>query len=332
MGAAAILADAVVWAFTSTLITSKLARIDFLSVATFRIIFAAAVIWPALFVLGAQDDLWNMSFHTMWQLFLGAIAGYILAEPGYALTLALLGLTRGYTLVIGFFSLFAFVLPVIFLDETVSGPSALGALLIVAGVIVVTFRGRAETRAPSSASRPPPAYDLTSDRRIRPIGGGSGTVAPARVRLAGTPITMPKLLAGLIAGIITAILWATGTTILRALSPGIDAAAVATAQLTPAVVIIVVVFLIVRRGRVFSDNVTPGTASLMGLTGAMTAGLGTILVVFAVQRIGAGPTAVLFAMSTIFALPLGVIFLKERVTIWGIAGAALAVGGVALLI
>ena len=106
----------------------------------------------------------------------------------------------------------------------------------------------------------------------------------------------------------------------------------ATVQLTPAVVISVLVFLVVRRGRVFGDGATPGTVSLIGLTGMLTAGLGTMLVVFAVQRIGAGPTAVLFAMSTIFALPLGVVFLKERVTIWGVAGAAVAVGGVALLV
>ena len=143
---------------------------------------------------------------------------------------------------------------------------------------------------------------------------------------------LPRLLAGVAVGLVTAILWATGTTILRAVTPGIDAAAVATVQLTPAVVISVLVFLVVRRGRVFGDGATPGTVSLIGLTGMLTAGLGTMLVVFAVQRIGAGPTAVLFAMSTIFALPLGVVFLKERVTIWGVAGAAVAVGGVALLV
>ena len=448
MGAVAILADAVVWACTTTLITSRLTRIDFLSVATFRLIFATAFIWPALFILGGQDDLWSMSFHTVWQLFLGALAGYTLAEPGYALTLALLGLTRGYTLVIGIFSLAAFVMPVIFLDETVGWQAALGGVLIIAGVTVVTFRGRrlraaalpddagasepagsdalahagyrlprdavAEAapaiRMPGTPSVPSrllagvvvgvvaailwtaattilraqpslripgtrlvlprllagvavgvvaatlwatattifrarPAAALSEGKRdpepARPGALASGrqvrpsvvpTAATAPVRIPGTRLVLPRLLAGVAVGLVTAILWATGTTILRAVTPGIDAAAVATVQLTPAVVISVLVFLVVRRGRVFGDGATPGTVSLIGLTGMLTAGLGTMLVVFAVQRIGAGPTAVLFAMSTIFALPLGVVFLKERVTIWGVAGAAVAVGGVALLV
>ncbi|MCY3886974.1 MAG: DMT family transporter [Chloroflexi bacterium] len=448
MGAVAILADAVVWACTTTLITSRLTRIDFLSVATFRLIFATAFIWPALFILGGQDDLWSMSFHTVWQLFLGALAGYTLAEPGYALTLALLGLTRGYTLVIGLFSLAAFVMPVIFLDETVSWQAALGGVLIIAGVTVVTFRGRKlrtsalpdGPRAPEPAGSgawPPAGYrlphdavaeatpsvrmsgtpsvlprlpagvvvgvatailwaaatvvlrmqpsiripgtpvvlprllatvavgvvaaalweaattilcvrpaaalsdgkrepepakpdDLPSDGQVRPSVVPTAAMAP--VRIPGTPVVLPRIIAGIAVGSVTAILWATGTTILRAVTPGIDAAAVATVQLTPAVAVSVLVFLLVRRGRVFGDGVTLGTVSLIGLTGMLTAGLGTMLVVFAVQRIGAGPTAVLFAMSTIFALPLGVIFLKERVTIWGVAGAAVAVGGVALLV
>ena len=338
MGVAAVLADAVVWAFTSTLITSKLARIDFLSVAAFRMIFAAAFIWPALFVLGGQGDLWSMSFHTAWQLALSGVVGYALGEPGYALTLALLGLTRGYTIIIGTFSLAAFVLPVIFLDESVSWQAIVGGILIIAGVVLVTFRGRAAI----PASTPALHYDPLQPDQLpatRPISGGS-TAAPAatpptpptHVRLPGTPITLPRIFAGLIVAVTTAMLWASSLTILRALSPGINDAAVATTQITPAALALVAVFLIVRRGRPFSHGATPGTASLMGLTGLMTAGFGTILVVFAVERVGAGPVAVLFAMSTIFALPLGVIFLKERVTIWGIAGAALAVGGVALLV
>ena len=448
MGAVAILADAVVWACTTTLITSRLTRIDFLSVATVRLIFATAFIWPALFILGGQDDLWSMSFDTVWQLFLGALAGYTLAEPGYALTLALLGLTRGYTLVIGLFSLAAFVMPVVFLDETVSWQAALGGVLIIAGVTVVTFRGRklrttalpddAPARPPAGSDAWPPAGyrfppdaaaeatpsvhmpgtptvlprlvagiavglvtaifwvaataifrmqtslrvpgtpivlprllttvavgvvaatlweaattilrarpaaalsdgkrapelarpdDLASDGQVRPSIVPTAAMAP--VRIPGTPIVLPRLVAGIAVGLVTAILWATGTTILRAVTPGIDAAAVATVQLTPAVAISILIFLLVRRGRVFGDGVTLGTVSLIGLTGMLTAGLGTMLVVFAVQQIGAGPTAVLFAMSTIFALPLGVVFLKERVTIWGVAGAAVAVGGVALLV
>ena len=142
MGVVAVLADAVIWAFTSTLITSRLTRIDFLSVATFRMTFAAAFVWAALFVLGGESDLWNMSFHTIWPLALSGVIGYALGEPGYALTLALLGLTRGYTIIIGVFSLAAFIFPVIFLDESVSWQSIVGGALIVTGVALVSLPSR----------------------------------------------------------------------------------------------------------------------------------------------------------------------------------------------
>ncbi len=220
MGVAAILADAVVWACTTTFITSRLSRIDFLSVATVRLVFATAFIWPALFILGAQDDLWRMSFDTMWQLFLGALAGYTLAEPGYALTLSFLGLTRGYTLVIGMFSLAAFVMPVIFLDETVSWQAAGGGILIVAGVIIVTFRGRAlrptpafvgEGRAPQLAG----SDEWARAGSVRPRAGAPA--APASVRIPGTSLALPRLLGSVVVGVVAAILWVTGTTILRAL-------------------------------------------------------------------------------------------------------------------
>ena len=102
-------------------------------------------------------------------------------------------------------------------------------------------------------------------------------------------------------------------------------------QLWPAMLIFVVWLTIARRGRPLAGAPSKGTTSLIGTTGTLTTGLGTMLVVVAVQDIGAGPTAVLFAMSTIFALPLGVIFLKERVTVWGVAGVCVAVAGVAVL-
>ena len=70
---------------------------------------------------------------------------------------------------------------------------------------------------------------------------------------------------------------------------------------------------------------------MIGLSGVISIGIGSIFMVFALQEIGPGPASVIFATSAIFALPLGAIVLHERVTVWGALGAALAVGGIALL-
>ena len=377
MGAVVMLLDACSWAVAGTIVTAKLARVDFFSIATSRSVFAFLFVLPAMFVLGAQGDLWGMSFHTVWQLVIGGLVAYTLAEPGYVLSLGLLGLTRGYTAVIGLYSLLSFVFPAIFLDEPIGLNEVLGGILILAGVYVVALYGRRKAPDPAAAPigllRDPPTLFLGSARpvdptvpgrnlplrtalrgslrprlrlvrrpirRLRPISGGSGLadaapaaagVPPSHVRIPGTSFTAPRLLVGSLIALLTAIGWAGDTTLLRAVAGPFDASAVAVIQVAPGAFVIALALLIARRGRIFRGAFTPRASLLLGFTGMMTLGLGTILVVFAIGEIGAGPVAVLFAMSTIFAMPLSAFFLKERVTIWGVAGAALAVGGVALL-
>lgn len=353
MGAIVMLLDACSWAVAGTIITAKLVRVDFLSVATSRSVFGFLFVLPAMFVLGAQADLWGMSFHTIWQLVVGGLVAYVLAEPGYVLSLGLLGLTRGYTVVIGLFSLFSYVFPAIFLGEPIGLNEALGGVLIIAGVYTVALYGRrsslrAEEEQPRSPLSPPgrrgPRWRRWLSRSrwrsgggLRPISGGSGpagaaaTVPPSHVRIPGTPFHLPRLLLGSIVALLTAIAWAGDTTLLRAVAGPFDASAVAVIQIAPGALVIALVLLVVRRGRVFQGAFTPRAGLLLGLTGAATTGLGTILLVFAIGEIGPGPVAVLFAMSTIFAMPLSAIVLKERITVWGVLGAAVAVGGVALL-
>ncbi len=367
MGALAALGDALSWAIAGTFITSKLAHIDSISVATVRTVFAAAFVWAAVFVLGGQGDLWRMDFDTMWQLTVAGLLIFAIGEPTYVLTLAFLGLTRGYTAVIGLFSLGAFILPAILLDEPVTLRASAGAVLILVGVYTVAVYGRAcptmqtaaagfdlpaaglgqlpptlflgSNRTDASADvglrlplKPPASATGRRWRRRPPIAGGSGIAAPSTaVRIPVLGIALPRLLLGALFALATGLAWAGDTTWLRSVAPGFDASAVAVVHLSPAAILMGTSLLLGRRGRLFTAGFTPRIAGLIGLTGAFTTGLGTILIVFAVQKIGAGPTAVLFATSSIFALPLAAIFLHERVTIWGVLGAFVAIGGIALL-
>ena len=41
--------------------------------------------------------------------------------------------------------------------------------------------------------------------------------------------------------------------------------------------------------------------------------------------------SVLSATAPLFALPLGVVFLQERITVWTVAGALVAVAGIVIL-
>ena len=281
MGAIAILSDAVIWAASGTFLTAKLAKIDFLTIVTFRALFAVAFVVPAIFVLGSQGELWHMDPNTVWQLALAGLLAYVVAEPAYTLTLSFLGLTRGYTAVIGLNSVGSFVLPAIFLGEAIGWRDALGGLIIISGVYLVAFYGRAAvpTLDPATLLRQPPSFTLGSARPnlrpggrrrsrlpflarpfssppfppspvssaeepVRPIAGGSAAAAAGsnaaatRVRIPGLGITLPRLVVGLIIAFITALGWSGDATVLRAVSPGLDAAPVALMQLWPAMLIL----------------------------------------------------------------------------------------------
>ena len=67
------------------------------------------------------------------------------------------------------------------------------------------------------------------------------------------------------------------------------------------------------------------------LAGVAGTGLGSLLWIYAVQEAGVGRAAVASAISPLFAVPLGAIFLGERLTLWLVAGVAIAVAGIILI-
>ncbi len=73
------------------------------------------------------------------------------------------------------------------------------------------------------------------------------------------------------------------------------------------------------------------TVAIIALSSILSGGIGSVPFVSAIQDIGVGPAAVLFATSPLFAMPLAVLVLRERVTIWAVAGTGLAIAGIGLL-
>ena len=84
------------------------------------------------------------------------------------------------------------------------------------------------------------------------------TLTPG-IRIPGLGITLPRLVIGLIIAFITSLGWAGDATVLRAVSPGIDAAPVALMQLWPAMIIFVIAFTIFRRTWTLGSPVHTGS-------------------------------------------------------------------------
>ena len=339
MGVLAILVSALGYAVAGMVIARYASRVDALSIAAVRAVVVPFFVLPLVFILGAQGDVAGMSAGTIWQLVLAGLIGWGIGEPLYALSIHYLGLTRSYMLVTGVYSLGAFLFPILFLDEQVGAEAAGGAVLILLGVYLVALRGTHPPPAAEAAPTPalPPEAPAGAQPpeapagAYPPIAGGAGAPAlPARRRALRGPVLSRGTL-GIIIALIAAFAWATDSTWIRANSDGIAAAAIAIVHVPVAA--FGTVFAVYARpsSALRRRRIDRRTAGIIALSSIASGGIGSILFVFAIQDIGVGPAAVLFATSPLFALPLAVFVLRERVTIWAVAGTALAIAGIGLL-
>ncbi|MCY3888029.1 MAG: DMT family transporter [Chloroflexi bacterium] len=170
MGIAAGLGSAITWAISSTFLGSQTARIDTITLVLLRALFAAPTFAVALFITGAQDELWNMPWNNMWQL---SMAGFFAIGSGdllFAGAFFLIGMSRALLIVMSLAVLFSFVLASIFLGEDPTLQIGIGAVLILLGVYTAALYGQpqgAGSRAMGTADAPDPTA------APRPIAGAA---------------------------------------------------------------------------------------------------------------------------------------------------------------
>ncbi len=170
MGVAAGLGSAITWAISSTFLGSQTARIDTITLVLLRALFAAPTFAVALFITGAQDELWNMPWNNMWQL---SMAGFFAIGSGdllFAGAFFLIGMSRALLIVMSLAVLFSFVLASIFLGEDPTLQIGIGAVLILLGVYTAALYGQPQG-AGSRAMGTADTADATA--APRPIAGGA---------------------------------------------------------------------------------------------------------------------------------------------------------------
>ena len=326
MGVLAVLASALGYAVAGMVIARYASRVDALSIAAVRAVVVPFFLLPVLFILGAQGDVASMPAGIIWQLVLAGLIGWGIGEPLYALSIHYLGLTRSYMLVTGIFSLGAFLFPVLVLDDQVGVQAAGGAVLILLGVYLVAWRGT--HRSPREQARARVQPQEATVTTYPPIAG-----LPARStrRLTWSVPLRSRATMGILIALLAGFAWAIDSTWIRATSEGVDAAAIAIFHV-PVAAFGTVFFVYARPTSALRQRrIDRRTIAIISISSIFSGGIGSILFIFAIQDIGVGPAAVLFATSPLFALPLAVFFLRERVTIWAVVGAGLAIVGVAFL-
>lgn len=352
MGVAAAIAAAALWAISVVLTASQSSKIDFLSLSTLRLvtasIFFLAILWP----LGADADLSRMTASEIGQLIGTGVLNLAIGDTFYIGAIVLLGVNFAYTVSLGLFAMFSFVLSVIFLDESVSLTTAAGSALVLGGIYIVSLygKGRAEP-ANNPAVAPPPATTPPATAAVGDPASAPPPRLPGAVVIvsdgAATTLQEPDLamtltdslrnrIPGGVAGgmvllVLAALSWAVGTVWMRDLADGFEATAVGAIRIPSAMITLAAVAYLAPGSALRRRSVPFSSHRVLAVAGVIGAGVGSLLFIVAVQEIGAGETAVLSSLSPLFALPLAAIFLGERVTPWLLLGTVVALAGIILL-
>lgn len=312
-GIAAPLGAALGWACGATLLAAQTGRVDTLSLTFFRMVWAFLFLLVALFALDAQGDLGRMSAGDLAQL---AGAGFLATGSGeifYAAALPFIGLTPTFTIVMGLTVFSAFVLGAIFLGDAVSVQIGIGSAIVLVGVYVVAIYGRAGRR---------------------PVGQKAPAEGALLVPFLGRP--RPWLLAhrwqiGIAMAALTGLMFGIWSVWTRSAAEGFDATAAAFVRMPPVVALLAAAALLSRESTLRRRAFRRRSLGLLAISGLIGTGAPTLLLVLGLQHASAGQVTVLFSTAPLFALPLAAIFLRERVTIWVVMGAVLALVGIVLI-
>ena len=330
VGVAAAIGAVVVWAVELTMIASQVRRLDSLSINAIRMVLAALFFVVLLYPLGAERDLTAMSGGEMAALIISGLIALAAGDTLYIAGIAMVGVNRSYTVGVALYTLFSFVLSVIFLDETAAWETAAGAALVLTGIYIVLVYGRAshdpaESALAASAGGVSVVADDGAGRPPPPAGQ-----AIRRFPLLGA--VRPSARLGFTLVSVSALLWAISTVWLRDAGEGFNAAAIGFVRLPSAALLLGAVALLQPRTALRRREVSRRSVAVLVVGGLIGSGFGSLLFTFAVLEIGAGKTAVLSSASPLFALPLAALFLRERITIWMAGGTLLAVLGIILLV
>ena len=366
MGVLFALGGAAAWALSSTLLASQVRQVDTLSASALRSASAVLFFIPLVFVVGAEGEFGQMSETDMLQFAATGFLSLTMGESLYAGAVAIIGMTRAFTTVVGLYNITAFGLAALLLGESLSWDVAFGAVLVIAGVYLVSLYGRGGSQrqgAPSVVRRFAMLPRLTVAGRLGwemspmraaiapvvPIAGGSGASAEAASGSATlTHVTstasgridvrlpvlgkLPSTFAvGMTLAVSAGLIWGASAVWLAEVAEGFDAAAVGLVRLPAAAGLLLVAAMMEQGSSMRRRVVSRRTMWMMAGSGIFAQGVASILFILALVDIGAGQTVVLFSTAPLIALPLGAIFLRENVTVWVAIGSVIAVIGIAFI-
>jgi transporter family protein len=286
------LGSALPWAVGSVLITMGAKRLHVVPLNLARCLISTAFFWALLPFYGGLQALAAIPWSAWLWLAVSVLGLLVVGDTLYFRSMDLAGVSSAMPLA-SLAPLWAVLLASFFVQEPLTWSLLVGALLVVAGVVLISR----------------PTDGTTADK---PIDGKSRRL-------------------GLLMALGVSVLWAIGQVSLKPATEGMHSIVANSIRQPVAAVMLLALTLPRGRWRDFR-GLDRRSWAIIVLASLLSTGLGTLLFVMAIQIAGAGKTAVLGATAPMIAIPFSMLWLQERPTRWTLLGTLLIAAGIVLVV
>ena len=286
------LLSAFLWAMASVLLTVGARRIHVLPMNLIRCVISTAFFWALLPFYGGLDALAAIPAAAWPWLVLSVLGLLVVGDTLYFRSMDLAGVSWAMP-VASVNPLWAVLLASAFLGEPLSWTLVLGAVLVIAGVVLVS-----RSAMPEVADR---VVDPADRRR------------------------------GILLALLVSVLWAGGQVTLKPATAGMHSVVANSVRQPLGMLILLGLTLWKGRWRALR-KLDRRSWAVIGIASLVGTGAGSLFFVLAIQLAGAGRTAVLTSTAPLLAIPFSMLWLRERPTRWTLVGTFLTTTGIVLVV
>jgi drug/metabolite transporter, DME family len=295
LGELTAIASALVWTVTNIVLRGQSAKFGAVAVNAWRTIFAA-ICFAFIFAFTRDlDHLTAIPLRALAALLGAVVLGMVIGDALQFTAMLRIGVARAMP-ISSCFPLFTVLIAAVILGETITLCSLGGAVLVIAGVILVAIPRRGTVE------------EDTEER-----------AAASRYYWVGVSMAL-----------VAAICWSFSTTLIRIGVRDIDVITANTVRLPFSAFVSSLVGA--RQGTISPRRFDRRSWIVLIVAGLIGSALGGYLYLTAVSLAGAGKTAIITGASPIFGMIAAVLFLNERPGARGFAGALLAFAGIVLVV
>lgn len=286
------LLSALFWAMGSVLIAAGSKRLHVVPLNLVRCVVSTSFFWVLLPFYGGLQAVTEIPPLAWVWLAVSVLGLLVVGDTLYFLSMNLAGVS--WTMPISSVTpLWVVLMAALFVGEPLTWQLFVGALLVVAGMILV--------------SRTSSQY---RDRR---------------------PIDSRARQTGLLLALIVSLLWAVGQVALKPGTEGTHSVVVNSVRQPMAALMLLALALFRGRWRQLQGLDLKSWAIIVAAS-VLGTGFGTLFFIMSIQMVGAGRSSVLTSTAPMMALPFSMLWLEERPNLWTVGGTLMTVAGIALVV